>query len=164
MNRLYYPNVLVLRIRTAEDLERCVLYSEKVVPIDKIVTDALNHPGARGADGELDAGYVEKLRFNLHEFIDDDLPMIFGSFDSDSGPGRISRRKAVGNMRFMDAGCIGDEPSWHITWRHNRAEAQRKRRKKARKRGRRSQKTTAAQRRRIKKAHEKIINDLHHEF
>jgi hypothetical protein len=165
MNRLYYPNVLVLRIRTPEDLERCIIYSEKVVPIDKIVMDALNHPAARGVDGELDGDYVEKLKVNLREFIDNDLPMIFGSFVSDSGPGRISRRKAVGNMRFVDKGCIGDEPLWHVTWRHNRAEAQRKRRmknQKGRKRG--AKKISAAQKARIKKAQQKIISDPGHEF
>jgi hypothetical protein len=149
MNRLYYADVLVLRINTAEDLERCVIYSEKVVPIDKIVADALSHATARGKDGALDFDYVDALKTNVRELLNDDLPSMFSSLDWKNGPGRLMRRKVVGNMRFRDkspqladkrarrkkarGGCIGDEPGWHVNQRRKRAKDQRKRRAKQKK-------------------------------
>lgn len=167
--RRYFGDVVVLRINTAEDLERCILYSEKVVPIDKIVADALNHPTAIGADGNLDAVYVDALKVMLKELIDDDLPILFGSFDSDTGPGRLTRRKVVGNMKFRDGdGCIGDEPDWHVTQRRSRAKAQRERREKARANSMAKKskppKTSAAQKARMRKSRQRIIHDPNHEF
>jgi hypothetical protein len=123
LNRHYHPNVLVLRIASPEDLQRCIVYTEKIVAVDKIVADAMKQPNATGPDGKPSPEYVRALDESLRELIDDDMENIFTGFWLDRETRFLRRRKTVGNMQFSDdpGFCIGDEPDWNVAKRHKAA-------------------------------------------
>ena len=122
LGRNYFPDVTVLRIKSAQDLQRCIRYSEKVVPVDVIVAEAMARPEAKLANGLWDETYACNLETSLMRLLGDDLPNIFIGFRLDKHLHNLRRRKTVGNMTFNDKGtCIGNEPRWHINLRHKRA-------------------------------------------
>ena len=63
LDRDYFPDVLVLKINSPSDLERCIRYSEKVIPVDLIVAQALERPEA----GSRDAKWNDEFFLKLHE-------------------------------------------------------------------------------------------------
>jgi len=129
LNGTYHPDVLALRLNSAEELERAIKYSDKVIPFGLIVEEAMNRPEAKQNDGSWERGYLSELRTSLERLINDDLPAIFtGSDDPLFKP--LRRRKTIGNMTFNDKGtCIGQEPVWHQKVRRKRADQQRQNRK-----------------------------------
>ena len=128
LNGTYYPEALVLRLNSAEELERVVKYCEKVTPFGLIVEDAMNQPEAKLEDGAWNRVYLDELRVALIRLVNDDIPAIF-SGSADRLFQSLRRRKSAGNMGFNDRGaCIGDEPYWHQRLRRKRAEEQREKR------------------------------------
>lgn len=130
LNRHYHPDVLVLRISSPEDLHRCIVYSEKVVAVDRIFADVMHNPDATGEDGLPDKGFVEGVQESLRELIDEDMEAIFTAYNQASETQALRRRKAKGNMRFSDkpGACIGVEPKWHAEKRRKEAKAKREKR------------------------------------
>ncbi len=128
LNRTYFADVLVLRLNTAEELDRVVKYCDKVTPFGLIVEEAISQPEAKRQDGTWDPKYFNELRNALARLVNDDIPAIFsGSGDSLFQP--LRRRKACGNMVFNDRGtCIGQEPIWNRSVRRKRAAEQRRNR------------------------------------
>ena len=128
LNREYHPDVLVLRLNSAEHIERVVRYFEKILPIGLIVEEAMGRPEAKSADGFWNPEYVEEVKLALMRLVNEDIPTIF-SGSSDRLFQCLRRRKSVGNMRFNDRGtCLGDEPFWHKKLRRKRAKLQREKR------------------------------------
>ena len=122
LHRKYYPDIQVKRNTSAEHLEKAIIYSEKVVPISRIVDDALSRPEAQLADGSWNPVYIEYLKSSLAQLIDDDIPNIFTGYRLDPNLPRLFRRKTAGNMTFTDRGtCIGVEPDWHAKLRRKNA-------------------------------------------
>jgi hypothetical protein len=129
LTRDYYPDVRVSRLTTPEHLENCVIYSEKVIPVAKIVAEAMANSEAKEPDGQWNVEYVSALETSLQRLIDDDVPNIFGALRLAGQAHRLFRRKTIGNMVFTDRGtCIGDEPDWHKKSRRKKAAALRKKR------------------------------------
>jgi hypothetical protein len=129
LSRDYYPDIQVKRITTPEHLERCVAYTEKVVPVGHMVADAMSRPEAKLPNGSWNQQYTTELGASLRRLVDDDIPALLTGtrFDLELPP--LFRRKTVGNMTFNDRGtCIGLEPDWHVENRRKHAEKQRKRR------------------------------------
>jgi len=130
LSRGYYPDIQIKRITTPEHLERCVAYSEKVVPVGHMVADAMSRPEARLTDGTWNSRFITGLRTSLLQLIHEDIPALLTGtrFDLELPP--LARRKTVGNMTFNDHGtCIGEEPSWHAASRRQHTEKQRRRRR-----------------------------------
>ena len=138
LSRDYFPDIQVKRITTPEHLERCVAYTEKVVPVARIVADAMSRPEAKLPDGRWDQRFVIELQASLCRLIDEDIPALLTGtrFDLELPP--LFRRKTVGNLTFNDRGtCIGDEPDWHVESRRKHAHKQRKRRQELKRQRRR---------------------------
>jgi hypothetical protein len=130
----YYPDVQVCPVATAKDLERCIIYSEKIVPIAKIVADAMAQPEAKRDDGSWKADYCFGLEIKLCQLLNEDIPCVFTKFRYDEELLYLRRRKTVGNMTFNDSGtCIGTEPGWHRKARQKKSERQKEKREKRRK-------------------------------
>jgi hypothetical protein len=130
----YCPDVQVCPIRSAEELEQCIVYTEKVVAVGDIVADAMARPEARNENGTWNQRYVVRLENSLAQLLGEDIPCIFTKFRYDQELLYLRRRKAVGNMTFTDSGtCIGSEPGWHKKVRRTRAKEQKKQREKRRK-------------------------------
>lgn len=131
----YYPDVKVCPLSSAQDLEGCVVYSEKIVPIARIVAEAMAKPGARAEDGSWNPAYVFGLERALFELLNEDIPAVFTKFRYDQELLYLRRRKTVGNMTFTDSGtCIGNEPRWHKKIRRERARKQKEKRAERRRR------------------------------
>jgi hypothetical protein len=129
LSREYYPDIQVKRITTPQHLERCVAYTEKVVPVGHMVADAMSRPEAKLPDGNWKERYTIELRASLCRLADDDIPALLTSTQLELDLPRLLRRKTVGNMTFNDRGtCIGDEPDWHVENRRKHAAKQKKRR------------------------------------
>jgi len=134
MHHDFHPDVKVCPMRSAEELERCVTYIEKVVPIGKIVADAMARPQARLEDGSWNERYVIELETHLAQLLGEDIPLIFTKFRYDRELLYLRRRKSVGNMTFSDSGtCVGAEPGWHRKIRRKRAREQKAMREERRK-------------------------------
>jgi hypothetical protein len=110
------PDVLVLRIGTADDLIRVMKYVEKPVDILTAWRRALNLAGAYDPDGKLQRAYVETMRTSVFQLFEEMANAV---------PKPVSR--AAGTMRFGKA-CLGKEPKWHAETREKGAEKARKRR------------------------------------
>lgn len=128
----YYPDIHVRRITDAEHLQHAICYTEKVIPIQHIVADALSRPEARQPDGHYKPVCTAKLMTSLARLLDDDIPALYTGMRTGDGLPQLFRRRTGGNMRFGDGGtCIGCEPPRHARQRHERAALTRKSRRKA---------------------------------
>jgi hypothetical protein len=129
----YYPDVQVCPLTSAQDLERCVIYCEKIVPVARIVADAMDRPEAKREDGTWNPAYVIGLETKLCQLLNEDIPNVFTKFRYDQELLYLRRRKMVGNMTFNDSGtCIGTEPHWHKKARRKRSKDQKEKRDKLR--------------------------------
>ena len=121
----YYPDVQVCSVASASDLERCVIYSEKVIPVARIVAEAMAQPEARREDGTWNPAYASGLQTKLCQLLNEDIPNVFTKFRYDEELLCLRRRKTVGNMTFKDSGtCIGSEPRWHKKSRRKKSKNQ----------------------------------------
>lgn len=133
LDRKYYPDVKLFSIPTPVDLERVLMYMEKVVPIGLIVGGAMGHPDAKTPDGKWSESYACQTEKLLNSLLDEITENLFGGFELDDELYHLRRRKTVGNMVFNDHGtCIGDEPDLHAKMRRNNAEKARKKREEKR--------------------------------
>jgi hypothetical protein len=129
----YYPDVQVCPVASPKDLERCVIYSEKIVPVARIVADAMAQPAAQRDDGSWNPAYVIGLERSLCQLLNEDIPCVFTKFRYDQELLYLRRRKSVGNMTFTDSGtCIGAEPHWHKKSRWKKAKKQKEEREQRR--------------------------------
>ena len=129
----YFPDVQVCPLASGADLERCFIYSEKILPVAGIVADAMAKPQARRENGTWDPAYAIGLEISLCQLLNEDFPNVFTKFRYDQELLHLRRRKTVGNMTFSDAGtCIGSEPKWHKKIRQKRAAEQKKKREERR--------------------------------
>ena len=127
LDRPYYPDIQVLRIETAKDLKRCLLYTEKVIPVNLIVAEAMDRPEAKQSDGQWCPKYADFLKVSLQRLVHDDIPAIFKGLGGENHLHGLRRRKTVGNMTFRDKGDpVGREPRWHKAQRKKRANDLRK--------------------------------------
>jgi hypothetical protein len=125
--RPYYVDIQVKRISSPEHLENAIEYTEKTVPIRRMVADAMSRPEAKLPDGSWNPGYAGGLAVALERLVRDEIPAIFSGARLEIGLPPLFRRKTVGNMLFKDNGtCIGDEPEWHRAARRRHAKKQRK--------------------------------------
>lgn len=130
----HYPDVQVCPVASPQDLEGCVIYSEKIVPVARIVADAMDEPEAKREDGNWNQAYVIGLETKLCQLLNEDIPCVFTKFRYDEELLYLRRRKTVGNMTFNDSGtCIGREPGWHKKARQKKSKDQKEKRQKRRK-------------------------------
>ena len=126
LNQKYYPDIHVRRITNPEHLYRAVVYTEKVVPINHAVADALSRPEALDANGYYNPKYIAGLKVALARLIDDDIPALFTKARLNDDLPCLFRRRTVGNMQFTDDGtCLGTEPERHQIKRHKARESAR---------------------------------------
>ena len=131
LNQRFYPDIHVRRITDAEHLQHAICYTEKVIPIQHIVSDALGRPEARQPDGHYKPVYTDKVMTSLARLLDDDIPALYTGMKTGDGLPKLYRRYSGGNMRFGNRGtCIGWEPPRHVLQRHERAAHTRKSRRK----------------------------------
>jgi len=129
----YYPDVQVCPVASPDDLQRCVIYSEKIVPVARIVADAMAQPQAKRDDGTWNPAYVIGLEIKLCQLLNEDIPCIFTKFRYDEELLYLRRRKTVGNMTFNDSGtCVGAEPGWHRKARLKKSKDQKEKREQRR--------------------------------
>jgi hypothetical protein len=122
----YYPDVLVERLESASDFQKCICYSEKVIPIGLIVGEAMGHPEAKLSDGRWNTEYISEVQTALMRLVNDDIPAILTALKRERLFQNLRRRKTVGNFTFNDRGtCIGDEPAWHKGLRRTKAKRDR---------------------------------------
>lgn len=122
----YYPDVLVERLESASDFQKCICYSEKVIPIGLIVGEAMGHPEAKLSDGRWNLEYISEVQTALMRLVNDDIPAILTTLKLGRLFQNLRRRKTVGNFTFNDRGtCIGNEPNWHKKVRRTKAKRDR---------------------------------------
>ena len=125
----YFPDVKVCPVTSREDLKRCVIYSEKIMPIAGTVADAMARPEAKREDGTWNRAYVIALENKLCQLLNEDVPNVFTKFRYDEDLLYLRRRKSVGNMTFSDSNtCIGKELDWHAQSRRTKSRAQKEKR------------------------------------
>ena len=135
LSRDYFPDVHVFQIPDPVALEKCIVYTEKVVPIGLIVAEALDRPEAKMPDGTWNHRYVKKLITQLTGFVEDLTENLYHGFKHYDVEKNLRRRKTVGNLVFSDKGtCIGDEPGWHVKLRRKKAKALREARERKKQR------------------------------
>ncbi|MCU0772118.1 MAG: hypothetical protein MUE94_10185 [Verrucomicrobia bacterium] len=135
MHSDYHPDVLVERLKSAAHLETCICYSEKIIPIGRIVEEAMAKPGAKRSDGSWDQEYVSEVRTALTRLVNDDIPATLTTLKLEKVFHNLRRRKTVGNFSFNDRGtCIGAEPAWHKKVRREKSKRDRKARLKRKQR------------------------------
>jgi hypothetical protein len=127
----YFPDVLVETIESASDLEKCIRYSEKIIPIGQIVEEAMGQAETKLSDGRWNEEYVSEVQTALLRLIHDDIPAILNTPKFGKPYKLLRRRHTVGNFKFNDKGtCIGKEPKWHKKQRRKKSEKDRETRKK----------------------------------
>ena len=67
-------------MESPEHLEASLVYMEKVVPVDKILAEALLRPEAKLPDGRWNPRYLMLLENSLYQLVQWDLVHIFTRF------------------------------------------------------------------------------------